>query len=251
MYKSNFFGSSAFVDIVIAKEHSDRLRQKQLLYLCSRINYPVMKTFKFILSLFFALSLFSACKKDSKKGGISPTSVYYFIGKINDTAVNWEATTTPDGWGVGSSAALTNNLGEISGGITALFADFPAELPQLGIEFKTFDKKPNDDSETVLKSFVTTGSWTFSNNKTYTIGDKSTVVYYTDNNGKQYNSIGSQTGSSMTVISVVAVSADAYNSDPGINIKLNLTCTLYPVTGVGDPIKITNGQATVFLDDML
>ena len=211
-----------------------------------------MKALKLPLALFLILALFSACKKEAKKTGISPTSLYYFIGTINGNAVNWEATTTADGWGVGSSAALINNGGEITGGITALFADFPAQQPQLGIEFKTFDKKSADDAATVLKSFVTTGSWTFSSNKSdYTVGDKSVVVYYTDSNGNQYNSIGSQTGSSIDVISTVAVSADAYNSNSGLNIKLNLSCTLYPVSGTGDPVKITNGQTTVFLDDAL
>lgn len=211
-----------------------------------------MNHMKIIPVLLSGLILLSACKKDSNKNNnTTPTSAYYFIGTVNGSSANWEASSSGLSWAVGSSGALPDNQGEISGGITALLTYFPGEQPQLGIEFKTFDKKPDDDATTVFNSFVTTGSWAFSNTLDYTIGNKSVVVYYVDPNGKAYNSIGSQTGSSLNVISATPTTGDAFNADPGMKIKFSLNCTLYPVSGNGGPITITNAQGTLFLDDML
>jgi len=210
-----------------------------------------MKIVRIIVTILLGVTMLPACKKGSKKDN-SPSSEYYFIGTVNGSAVNWEASTTGDGWAAGSSAELPNDQGEISGEITALLTHYPGGHPQLGIEFKTFDKKAdNDDAAAYFNSFVTTGSWAFSNTTDYTIGDKSVVIYYLDSNGKQYNSIGSQTGSNINIISATPTSGDAYNVDSGLKIKLSLNCTLYPVDGTGSSIKITNGQVTVFLDDMI
>ena len=210
-----------------------------------------MKALQFTLAILLTLSLFSACKKDSKSGGNAPSSEYYFQGSINGTAVDWEASTTGNGWAVGSGSALSNNAGEISGGITADLTEFPAAEPQLGIEFKTFDKGANGDPEAIFNAFVTTGAWAYASTLDYTVGNKSIVVYYTDSNGTQYSSIGSQSGSSANVVTATPVSGDAYNADPGLKIKLTFNCTLYPVSGTGSSIAITNGEATVFLDDLL
>jgi len=210
-----------------------------------------MKIVRIIAVLLLGAMMLSACKKDAKKNS-TPTSEYYFIGTVNGSAVNWEASTTGDGWAAGSSAELPNDQGEIYGEITALLTHYPGGHPQLGIEFKTFDKKAdNDDAAGYFNSFVTTGSWAFSNTTDYPIGDKSVIITYLDENGKQYNSIGSQTGSSANVISSTPTSGDAYNVDSGLKIKLTLNCTLYPVDGTGNPIKITNGQGIVFLDNMI
>src|SRR5579872_7111283 len=200
--------------------------KKTTLYLSSRISHN-MKSLRFTPALFLVLSLFSACKKDSNNGSNTSTSEYYFKGTLNGKATDWEATTTGNGWATGSSSSLSNNAGEISGGITALLTNFPAQQPQLGIEFKTFDKGANADATTVFNGFVKTGAWAFASTTDYTIGTKSIVVYYTDSSGNQYSSIGSQTGSSANILSVTQVTGDAYNADTGLKIKLTFNCTLY------------------------
>jgi hypothetical protein len=77
------------------------------------------------------------------------------------------------------------------------------------------------------------------------------VIYYTDIAGKQYNTIGAQTGSAANVAAVTPVTGSVYNSDAGLKIKLTFNCTLYPTDGTGNSLKITNTEATVFLDDLL
>jgi hypothetical protein len=146
---------------------------------------------------------------------------------------------------------LPNNQGDISGGITALVSANPGLQPQLGIEFKTIDKGPNADAVTVFNSFVDTGAWAYAATLNYAIGTKSIVIYYTGNAGKQYNSIGAQNGSNANVIAVTPVPGSVYNSDSGLKIKLTFNCTLYPTDGTGNSLKITNTEATVFLDDLL
>jgi hypothetical protein len=212
-----------------------------------------MKTIKIILILSLWITLFSACKKDSNNNGKSSTSTaeYYFKGSLNGTATDWEATITGTGWTAGSSAALVNDQGDISGGITAELTYFPAQQQVFGIEFKTFDKGPDADAATVFNGFVQAGAWAYASTTDYIKATKSIVIYYTDSNGNQYSTIGSQTGSTANVVSAIQVTGDAYNSDAGLKIKMTFTCTLYPVSGAGGSIKITNGEATMFLDDLL
>jgi hypothetical protein len=142
-----------------------------------------MKTIKIILVLLLTASLFSACKKDSNKKGstsTSPTSAYYFKGSLNGTATDWEATTTGTGWTAGSSAATVNDQGDISGGITAELTYFPAQQQVFGIEFKTFDKGPNDDAATVFNSFVQAGTWAYASTTDYIKNTKSIVILLSD-----------------------------------------------------------------------
>lgn len=212
---------------------------------------------KQIKPLFFVLIVcaLTACKKESGKSGgsgVSPTSEYYFIGTIDGKSVNWEASTGDNGgWAVGSSSALSNYQGEITGGITALLTDYPAEFPQLGIEFKTIDKGPNANETTVFNSFVNTGAWTYASTSAYTVGAKSIVVHYFDSNGNEYSSIGSQSGSSVNILSVTPVSNDSYDITPGVKIKMTFNCTLYSAGGSAEPIALSNGQATVRLEDLI
>ena len=208
-----------------------------------------MKTIKLITTLFFALCLFSMCKKDSKKD-TTPNSVYYVKGTLNGQAWNWQVPADQSGYVVGSSSSLSNNQGYILGGVTALVSASGFQ-PQLGIEFKTFNKGPNDDATTVFNNFVTTGAWDYSNTPNYTVGTKSIIIHYTDNAGKQYSSIGEQSGSGANVSVVTPVTGSVYNSDPGLKIKLTYNCTLYPVDGTGNSLTVGNTEATVFLDNLL
>jgi hypothetical protein len=128
---------------------------------------------------------FSMCKNDSN----TPNQTYYVKDTLNGQAWNWQVPAHQSTYVVGSSSSLSNNQGNISGGITALVSASTGFQPQLGIEFKTFNKGPNDDATTVFNNFVNIDSWVYSNTTNYTIGTKSIVVYYTDNTGKQYSSI--------------------------------------------------------------
>ena len=210
-----------------------------------------MKSARLAIVLFLTISLFSMCKKDSKKDSNTSNSVYYVRGTLNGQAWNWQVPADQNTYVVGSSSILPNDQGTISGGITALVSAYPGFQPQLGIEFKTFKRGPDDDAPTVFNSFVTAGAWAYSGTLDYTIGTKAVVIYYTDNTGKQYTSIGAQSGSSFKVESATPVMGDIYNSDPGLRIKLTFNCVLYPRDGTGNAMTITNTEATVFLDDLL
>jgi hypothetical protein len=211
-----------------------------------------MKTPKLIALLFLVLCLFSMCKKDPKTPPATTNGEYYVRGTLNGQALNWQVTADQSSsWVVGSSAALSNDQGDISGGITALVSANAGFVPQLVIEFKTIHKTQNEDFATAFNSFVNTGTWTYSNSLDYVIGTKSIVIYYTDSTGKQYATIGTQSGSSANVISVTPVAGSVYNSDSGLKIKLTFNCILYPTDGTGGSLKITNTEATVFLDGML
>jgi len=236
-----------------------KTNSKKLMAFCFRAYKPLysvspikwdMKTIKVILILTLPVFLFSACKKDSTKKTSSATSEYYFKGSLNGKATDWEAATSQPGWAAGSSAAEVNDAGDISGGLTAELTYFPAEKPVFGIEFKTFDKSLDADANTVFNNFVKTGTWSFASTPSYPKGVKSIVIHYTDANGNEYSSIGAQSGAA-NVVSVTPVTGDQYNSDPGLKIKITFSCTLYPASGTGSVISISNAETTVFLENLI
>jgi len=209
-----------------------------------------MKTIKLAVVLVLVASLFPMCKKDSKKTTSPSNTEYYVQGTLNHQPLNWQIPADGSSYTIGSSGALSNNQGTITGGITALVSG-PGLHPQLGIEFKTISKPMGSDAATVLSNFLTTGSWTYASDLNYTAGTKSVVVYYTDNTGTQYSSIGAENGVNMTVESVTPVSGSVYNVDPGFKVKLSFSCILYPVNGQGGVIAAENVEATVFVDQTL
>lgn len=213
----------------------------------------IMRTTKLITALFLIVCLFSMCKKDStqKNNNNTTNPVYYVKGTLNGQAWNWQVPTDLSGYIVGSSATESNDQGTISGGLTALVSAASGLQPQLGIELKTFTKKEDEDESAIFNAFVTTGSWVYASTSDYTTGTKSAVVYYTDSNGKTYSSIGSQSGSSLNIISATPVQGSIYNSDSGLKVKLTFSCKLYPTDGTGNTLTITNTEATVFFDEQL
>jgi hypothetical protein len=209
-----------------------------------------MKTIKLAIALFLVASLFSMCKKDSKKDSPAPNTQYYVQGTLGQQAWNWQVPADGSGYAVGSSTSESVDQGTATGGITALVSG-SGQHPQLGIEFKTFTKLMGFDGATVLSNFLTTGSWAYASDLSYTPGTKSVVVYYTDNNGKTYSSIGVENGTNFSVQSVTPVSGSVYNADPGFKIKLIFSCILYPTDNTGGVLAAENVEATVFLDQTL
>ncbi len=207
-----------------------------------------MKTIKLAVALMLVASLFSMCKKDSKKG-TTPSTEYYVQGTLNHQTLNWQVPADWTGYVIGSRSSLANVQGTLTGGITALVSDNSHSFqPQLGIEFKTISIPMGSDVVTVLSNFLAAGSWTCASDLNYTAGTKSVVVYYTDNTGKTYSSVGVQNGSSLTIQSATPVSGSVYNADPGFKIKLSFSCILYPTDGTGGVLAAENVGATVFLD---
>jgi hypothetical protein len=177
-----------------------------------------MKTIKLLSALFLVTCLFSMCKKDSKTGDKS-NSEYYIKGTIAGKAINWQATNTGVGWAAGSWSVLPNDQGNISGGMAALFTNYPGGTQHFAIEFKTIVKHLDDDATAVFKDFVKPGAWTYANDQDYVIGTKSVVVYYTDSSGKEYWSIGAQSNAALilsrprmpTVILIILLQACTFN----------------------------------------
>jgi hypothetical protein len=211
-----------------------------------------MKTIKLTLVLFLTVLLFSRCKKDSAKNDNTNTTnaEYYFKGTLNGTALNWQVNDALNTWVEGSSATLSNDQGNISGGITALISAGNGFQPQFGIEFKTYNKPAADDYTTVFSGFVKTGSWAYSTNASYAVGTKAIVIYYLDASGKEYTSVGGQSGSTANVITITPIAASLGRNDAQ-KIKLTFNCTLYPADGTGAALNLTNAEATVFLEDLL
>ncbi len=163
----------------------------------------------------------------------------------------WQITDGVNGYVTGSSANTTSDSqGEVTGGLTALVSAAAGFVPQIGIEFRTFQVNYNQDIPTYFNGFVNTGAWTYATASAYTAGTKAIVVYYTDSQGLHYSSIGAQSGSSVNVISVTQVPAQLYGNE-NVQITLTFNCILYPVSGTGSTITLTNGKASVLLEDLL
>src|SRR5438045_3337129 len=114
-----------------------------------------MKTIKLAITLFLVASLFSMCKKDSKKDTNTSNTEYYVRGTLNHQAWNWQVPADGSSYVVGSMGALGNDQGTITGGITPLVsANNSSFQPQLGIEFKTIAKPMDSNVATVLSNFL-------------------------------------------------------------------------------------------------
>src|SRR6185503_13046688 len=115
-----------------------------------------MKTIKLAVVLVLVASLFTMCKKDSKKY-VDPTNTEYYVrGNLGQQSLNWQVPADGSGYAVGSGSAVSNDQGNITGGITALVSGTGLR-PQLGIEFKTISKPMDTDAATALSGFITTG----------------------------------------------------------------------------------------------
>jgi hypothetical protein len=198
-----------------------------------------------------ALLFFSAC---SKKSNTAPqtttptiTATYYFQGSLNGQLTTWQVTNGVTGFVAGSEPNASTNAAVVNGITASLSAD--SGTLQLGVEFRTFEA-PAQNIPTYFDGFVNTGAWAYAATGDYTAGTKAIAIYYTDSQGNAYSSIGAQSGSSANVNSVTQVPATLISNE-SLQINLTFNCTLYPVSGTGSNITLTNGKATVLLEDLL
>jgi hypothetical protein len=211
-----------------------------------------MRTVKIAAAIFIALSFFSSCTKDSSGGGTTtpPLIYYYFKGTLNGQALNWDVTNGTTGWINGSASSLTNTNGQITGSLTALLSAAGSFEPQLGFEFETFNVLPVDDESVIFNNFIQVGAFSYATASGFAVGTKALIITYTDGQGNKYTSVGAQTGSSLNIVSVTQIPA-TIGTNESLRINLTFSCTLYPVSGTGASLTITNATASVLLVDLL
>ena len=136
-----------------------------------------------------------------------------------------------------------------TGSLTAIIDATMGQNPNIGVEFRTMQYNFDADKPAYLKSFITTGAWTFDTDDQFTVGTKTISIQYTDAAGKQYSSDGVQTGSA-NVVSADVLAAELGRND-GLKIKVTFSCTFYALDGTSPSIQLTNGEALVRLEDLL
>ncbi len=225
-------------------------------------------------SLFFACGVLfiSACKLDKPVFPKSTTSTgttdtgsgsgtgtgtttsgeYYFKGTIDGQSINWQVTDNVSGWVTGSNSGGSVDKGVYTGSLEALLSAADVSQPQLGIQFETFNiDYIQNDEPAYFNSFVNTGAWTYTaSSNDIVAGKKSLEVNYADSKGNAYTSVGVQTSSTVTVLSVTPVPAEL-GINESLKIKLQFSCKLYPASGSGNALTVTNAEATVRLEDLI
>jgi hypothetical protein len=206
---------------------------------------------KLNLTLLIILSalLFSGCKK-SQSNKNTTTGEYYFKGTLNGKALTWNVTDEFHGWVTGSSeggGSLYQGL--TIAGITALISSATTLQPQLGVEFRTFRHFYTDDKTTDFYNFVGPGTWAYATADVFTVGAKIVIIHYTDQQGKTYSSLGTQSGS-VNILKVTQVPPE-FGRNECLKIKVAFSCTLYPDDATGGNLTLTNVDATVRLEDLL
>ena len=217
------------------------------------------------LALIFSLAsclFFASCKKSSvspskKKSSDSTTttnSTYYFRGAVNGSSLNWQVNSTTN-YGIGTSSEGSNDQGIYTGGISTSIGSANGGSQNFWVTFRTYQVNYGTDNDADLaayfNSFVTTGTWNFLTVDEFTAGTKTINIEYTDSSGNDYNSIGPQTGNSITISSVTSTT-DGSGLPGSQKIKLAIkSCILYATDGSGKTATLTNVDATVRLDNML
>jgi len=205
---------------------------------------------KFTLLFVVVILFFSACKKSNdapKNTAPTITATYYFQGTLNGQVTTWQVSNGVTGYVVGSEPNASINAAVVNGIIASLSEDTGTQ--QFGVEFRTFEA-PTQNIPAYFDGFVNTGAWAYATTDVYTAGTKAIAIYYTDSQGNAYSSIGPQNGSSVKVMSVIQVPA-TLTANESLQINLTFNCTLYPVSGTGSNVTLTNGTATVLLEDLL
>jgi len=175
---------------------------------------------------------------------------YYFEGTLNGKKLTWNVTDNFSGWVIGSSSTVANNTGDLQGGLGFLISASEGFKPQLGVEFDEVNVRFDADKAAYLKGFITTGTWSLATKDAdLQPGKKAIVIHYADAGGVGYSSVGAQTGN-VKVSSVTYIPPQLGIND-AFKIKLTFNCTLYPVSGTGATLVLTDGKAVVRLENSL
>jgi hypothetical protein len=230
-----------------------------------------MKTLNLVAAIAVSIFCFSGCKLDkpdfsnvitnssstnTTSGGNSwgnITAPYYFKGTLGGQSILWQV--DPNSYNVdyavGSASSISNDKGNESGALIATISAGQTMQPEFGVEFRTFQVNTSQDIHAYFNTFVNTGAWAFATSTSDLSSNAKTIVIdYTDAKGNQYWSVGPQTGNSITVVSVTQIPA-GLGVNESLKIKLTFSCKLYPVTGSGNAITLSNVEATLRLEDML
>ncbi|MFD0765193.1 hypothetical protein ACFQZI_10040 [Mucilaginibacter lutimaris] len=229
-----------------------------------------MKMLKLLVFVLLLTWLFSACKKDSVNyDGFTPnlptagnggtesgsgngnvgSAEYYFKAKINNIQVTWAVDDQRSHWaeGISNATSIDNDIitGSYGGSISSAEV-FMVNEPRITFFFKTFHFVGFDDRVLAFENFVKTGPQVFAANGNLDIGKKEVFVQYIDKNKVEYSTAGFQTNSFFNVESVTIVPAQ-----PGLpeklKIKLKIQCTLYPTSGTGNTMQLTDGEAVIYI----
>lgn len=228
-----------------------------------------MKTLNLSLLICCAAAMFlTSCSKDavdytsyyashgggsSSGGGTSDDTNHgvYFKGTVNGTAVDLEVTNQlSSAYAEGSTSGVNTEIDPYLGDMSAFLSGIDDNHKQgFGAFFGTYNTPASAESA-YFNSFITTGPWAYDPDDTQKPNSKQIWLYYNDTSGAEYNTRGDQTGSTLNIISVTHT-APTTDTKQGVIVKLTFNCKMYPFSGVGDPIVITNGEATLFLEDLM
>lgn len=186
-------------------------------------------------------------------GGTTDDSFHgvYFKGTINGTSVDLEVTNQigsvyAEGSTSGVNTTTDPYLGDMSGFLSGIDDNHKQGF---GAFFGTYNT-PAATEAAYFANFITTGAWNYDPDLSIKPDSKQITLYYNDKSGAQFNTRGDQTGSTLNVISVTHT-APTSDTNQGVIVKLTFNCKMYPFSGTGDPIVVTNGEAVVFVEDLM
>lgn len=184
------------------------------------------------------------------------TGEYYFKGSVDGKTVNWSTSATAKGWTEGWANSSSRGTEDVTGSMGGTLSEMPSFKHQLTVEFKTIQILYTANKSAVFKNFVKLGAWNFATDDSKVINTKFLSIHYSDANEKHYSTLGgSQTGSVSNILSATPIPA-SLGTEEGLKVKLTFNCKLYPVDSgnqpmAGQPITITNGEATIRLTNSL
>lgn len=214
-----------------------------------------------IMAILLGMSLVS-CKKgipqldpDPEVPGTKPeveNATYFFKGTINNSKINWQVT------GVGNLNVGGGSTTSLAQGITtgALLASisgpYPLLRPEIIVDFRTMQVSYDQDKFAYLKAYMTLGSWNYSltDEHNFNVGTKAVLINYTDEAGKQYTTIGSQSGSKFSLNKVTVLPAE-FGLNDCLKINFKFSCKLYPVDGTGAALTLSDAESTLRLENNL